>query len=128
MTSPYNPHSSGNSNLLRPTSVPPETLAEMNQKLKEATARILGTTGVSNQVVLVRDMQIPELTIAEQAMIDAITPHIGADGQWYIGSQATGVMAGNYVTSPDGSVWSLNSISNDGTRPVYVKVFDPTNP
>ena len=78
--------------------------------------------------MLVRDVAIPELTIAQQAMIDAITPAVGADGQWYIGSQATGVMAGNFVHSPDGSVWSLSSIGNDGTRPTYVKVYDPLVP
>lgn len=122
------PNSSGNSNLLRPISVPPLTLAEINQQLKDATVKILGTSGVSNQVVLARDIILGELTIQQQAIIDAITPAIGADGQWYIGATPTGIMAGGHVTSPDGSVWKLQSISNDGTRPVFVKVFDPANP
>lgn len=116
---------SGNSNLLRPIAVPPQTIEEITKKLTEATVKILGTSGPANTIVLVRDMIMPELTIAAQAMIDAITPGIAASGEWYIGDQPTGIMAGNFVKSPDGSVWTLTTINNDGTAPIFSKVYDP---
>lgn len=115
----------GNSNMLFPTVVPPETIEEMNEKLKDATAKIMGTSGPSNIVVLVRDMIMGNLTIEEQMLIDAITPHIGASGNWFIGATDTGVSSGGYVQSPDGKVWKVTSISNDGTKPIYSVVYDP---
>lgn len=118
----------GNSNSLNPRVVPPQTIQEINKKLTEATVKLLGTSGPSNLVTITRDLVIPELSIEQQAIADAITPAIGADGQWWIGNQPTGVMASGYVTSPDGSVWVLSGISNNGTNPTYSKVFDPNAP
>ena len=118
----------GNSNSLNPRVVPPQTIQEINKMLTEATVKLLGTSGPSNLVTITRDLVIPELSIEQQAIADAITPAIGADGQWWIGNQPTGVMASGYVTSPDGSVWVLSGISNNGTNPTYSKVYDPNAP
>lgn len=115
----------GNSNLLRPIVVPPQTIEDITAKLTEATVKILGTAGPANTIVLVRDMIMPELSIVAQAMIDSITPAVSAEGEWYIGDQPIGIMAGNFVRSPDGSVWTLTSINNDGTAPIFSKVYDP---
>lgn len=40
----------GNSNSLNPIAVPPMTIEELNKKLQEATAKVLGTFGPSNTV------------------------------------------------------------------------------
>lgn len=118
----------GNSNSLNPVIVPPMTIEELNRKLQETTSKIMGVTGAGNVVVLVRDMVIPELTIEQQALLDAITPAIGADGQWWIGNVPTGIMAAGYVSSPDGKIWKLSGISNTGTNPTFTVVYDPMSP
>lgn len=114
-----------NSNLLRPIVVPPQTIEEITRQLAEATAKIMGTYGSANSVILVRDMIMPQLSIPIQAAIDAITPSISAEGEWNIGENSTGVMAAGLVKSPDGSLWKLTGISNTGTSPTYTKVYDP---
>lgn len=118
----------GNSNSLQPSVVPPMTIEEINKKLTDATAAILGTYGPSNLVVLTRDLVIPELTVEQQAMLDAITPAISADGQWWIGNTPTGIMAAGFARSPDGSTWQLTGVSNNGTNPIFTKVYDPSTP
>ncbi len=115
----------GNSNMLNPVVVPPMTIAELNAKLREATAKVLGTSGPSNTVVLVRDMVMPELTIQQQALLDAITPTIAADGNWWIGATNTGINAAGLIKSPDGSTWKLSGVSDDGTTPVFTKILAP---
>lgn len=113
---------------LRPQPVPPQTIQEINAKLKESTVKILGTTGAENTTVLVSDVVIPELTIEQQALIDAITPSIGPNGEWYVGNVSTGIMAANYLKSPDGSIWHPVAIDNTGKNVTYTKVYDPNNP